>query len=163
MRSNNCLCRPCLLMDPDEMSSRYRGPSIDASYQVSVHLAEWFHGRILKKNRTIRNKNCLWRPCLLMNRDEMSILYRGPSIDSHYQVSVHLARGLRRRILKCEKLTDDEWRPPSDGKRSHYLWEGELKTSCSVLTPAETHVNKYLPLMKHINQYIPLMKYSIYP
>jgi hypothetical protein len=43
------------------------------------------------KNRPIRNKNCLWRPCLLMDRDEMSNLYRRPSIDASYQVSVHLA------------------------------------------------------------------------
>ena len=28
--------------DRDEMSNRYRGPSIDASYQVSVHLAKQF-------------------------------------------------------------------------------------------------------------------------
>jgi hypothetical protein len=28
---------------------------------------------------------------LLMDRDEMSNLYRGPSIDTFYQVSVHLA------------------------------------------------------------------------
>jgi hypothetical protein len=27
------------------------------------------------KNRPIRNKNCLWRPCLLMDRNEMSIFY----------------------------------------------------------------------------------------
>ena len=58
------------------------------------------------RNQPIRNKNCLWRPCLLTDRDEMSILYRGPSIDDSHQVSVHLAEGLQRR-LKCEKLTDD--------------------------------------------------------
>jgi hypothetical protein len=29
---------PCLLMDRDEMTNLYREPSIDASYQVSVHL-----------------------------------------------------------------------------------------------------------------------------
>jgi hypothetical protein len=29
-------------MDWDEISNIYRGPSIDASYQVSVHLAQWF-------------------------------------------------------------------------------------------------------------------------
>jgi hypothetical protein len=29
-------------MDWDKMSNLYRGPSIDASYQVSVHLAEGF-------------------------------------------------------------------------------------------------------------------------
>jgi hypothetical protein len=32
----------------DEMSNLYRGPSIDASYQVSVHLAKRFQ-RIFKK------------------------------------------------------------------------------------------------------------------
>ena len=34
------------------------------------------------KNRPIRNKNRLWQPCLLTDRDEMSNLYRGPSIDA---------------------------------------------------------------------------------
>jgi hypothetical protein len=29
-------------MDWDKMSNLYREPSIDASYQVSVHLAKWF-------------------------------------------------------------------------------------------------------------------------
>ena len=33
----------------------------------------------------------------------MSILYRGPSIDASYQVSVHLVEGFQRRKLKCEK------------------------------------------------------------
>ena len=58
------------------------------------------------KNQPIRNKNCLWWPCLLMDRDEMSNIYRGPFIDASYQVSVHLAEGFQRR-LKCEKLMDD--------------------------------------------------------
>jgi hypothetical protein len=31
------------------MSNLYRGPSIDASYQVSVHLAKRFQRRIFKK------------------------------------------------------------------------------------------------------------------
>ena len=140
------------------MSILYRGPSIDASYQVSVHLAKWFQRRrilrnrpirnknclwrtclstdrdemsnqrtfhrcflpsfdsfgqvvsekeIIFKNRPIRNKNCLWQPCLLTDRDEMNILYRWPSIDASYQVSVHLGMGFQRRRLECEKLTDD--------------------------------------------------------
>jgi hypothetical protein len=42
-----------------------------------------------------------------MDRDKISILYRRPSIDAFYQVSVHLAKGFQRRRLKCEKLTDD--------------------------------------------------------
>ena len=37
----------------------------------------------------------------------MSNLYRGPSIDASYQVSVHLAEGFQRIRLTCEKLTDD--------------------------------------------------------
>jgi hypothetical protein len=34
-----------LLTDRDEMSNLYRGPAIDASYQVSVHLAKRFQRR----------------------------------------------------------------------------------------------------------------------
>jgi hypothetical protein len=35
-------------MDWDKMSNTYREPSIEASYQVSVHLAKRFQRRILK-------------------------------------------------------------------------------------------------------------------
>ena len=65
------------------------------------------------KNQPIRNKSCLWRTCLLPDRDEMSNLYRGFSIDASCQVSFHLAEGFQRRRLKCEKLTD-EWRQTTD-------------------------------------------------
>jgi hypothetical protein len=58
----------------------------------------------------------------------MSNLYRGPSIDASYQVSVHLAKRFQGRRLKCEKLTDDRWRTPNDDKSSHCLWQGGLKT-----------------------------------
>ena len=88
--------------------NRYRGPSIDASYQISVHLDKWFQRRFFR-NKPIRNKNCLWRPGLLMDQDNMSNLYRGPSIDASYQVSLHLAKGFQRGRLKREKLTDAKW------------------------------------------------------
>jgi hypothetical protein len=42
---------------------------------------------IIFRNRLTRNKNCLWRQCLLVDREEMSNLYRGPSIYASYQVS----------------------------------------------------------------------------
>jgi hypothetical protein len=42
-----------------------------------------------------------------MDRDNMTNLYKGPSIDASYQVSVNLAEGFQRRRLKCEKLTDN--------------------------------------------------------
>ena len=81
------------------------------------------------RNEPIRNKNCLWWPCLLTDRDEMSNLYRGPSIDASYKVSVHLAKRFRRRRFFLIGLseTDDRWRTPSDDKNSHCLWQGELK------------------------------------
>ena len=111
------------------MINSHRGPSIDASYQVSVYLAklcqsrrfleidqsgkkivwwpclltDWekisnlykrnFHRCFLPsfgsfghavseeifRNRPIRNKNRLWWPCLLMDRDRMSNLYSRPN------------------------------------------------------------------------------------
>jgi hypothetical protein len=94
-------------MNRDEMSNLYRGPSKDAPYQVSIHLAKRFQRRRFFRNQPIRNKNGLWWPCLLMNLDEMSNIYRGPAIDASYQVSLHLAEQFQRRRLKCEKLTDD--------------------------------------------------------
>jgi hypothetical protein len=77
------------------MSNLIRGPFIDASYQVSVNLARQFQRRRFFRNQPIRNKHYLWWPCLLMDWDEMGILYRGPSIDASYQVSVHLVSGFR--------------------------------------------------------------------
>jgi hypothetical protein len=38
------------------------------------------------KNWPIRNKNCLWWPYLLMDRDKMSTIHRGAPIDA----SIHL-------------------------------------------------------------------------
>ena len=95
IRNKNFLWRPCLLTNWDEMSSHYRGPSIDASYQVSVYLAKRFQRRIFL-NRPIRNKYCLWRPCLQTDQDEISIRHRGPSIDASYRVLVHLVERFQR-------------------------------------------------------------------
>jgi hypothetical protein len=85
-KNKNCLCLPCLLTDRDEIINLYKGPSIDASYQVSVYLGKLFQRRRFFRNQPIRNKNCLWWPCLLTNREEMSSLYRGTSIDAFYQI-----------------------------------------------------------------------------
>ena len=122
-------------MDRDKLSNLYRGPPIDDTYQSFGSFGQAVSEKIFK-NRPIRNKNCLWRPCLVMDRDEMSKLYRGPSIDASYQVSVHLAKGFQKRRLKCEKLTNDrrrttdnERRTTSDDKSSRCLWQGELKMS----------------------------------
>jgi hypothetical protein len=59
-----------------------------------------FRGEDFFRNQPIKNKNDLWWPCLLTDWDEMSNLYRGPSIDASYQVSVHMAKRFQRRFLK---------------------------------------------------------------
>jgi hypothetical protein len=56
------------------------------------------------RNQPVRNKNRLWWPCLLMDRVEISNLYREPSIDACYQVSVHLAKRFQwRRFLEIDQ------------------------------------------------------------
>ena len=99
------------------MSNLYRGPSKDAPYQVSIHLAKWFQRRRFFRNQPIRNKNDLWRSCLLTDRDEMSNLYRGPAIVASYQVSVHLAKRFQRR--RFLKIGQSETR---SGYGSHVCW-----------------------------------------
>jgi hypothetical protein len=49
IRNKNRLWWPCLLMDQDGISNLNKGPSIDASYQVSVHLAKRLQKRRMFK------------------------------------------------------------------------------------------------------------------
>jgi hypothetical protein len=90
------------------MSTFKRGRSKDASYQIVIHLARQFQRRRFHRNQPIRKKNGLWRSCLLTDRNEMSNLYRGPSIDASYQVLDHLVKWLQRRrflqIGQSEKI-----------------------------------------------------------
>jgi hypothetical protein len=67
-------------------------------------------GEDLFRNQPISNKNCLWWPCLLTDRNKMNKLYIGPSIDASYQVLVHLAKRFqRRRFLKlCQSETSQQ-------------------------------------------------------
>ena len=97
IRNKNCLWWLCLLTDRDEFINLYRGLSIEASYRVSVHLPKQFQRRRFFRNQPIRNKNCLWWPCLLTAQDEITNLYRGPSIDASYHVLVHLAKQFQRK------------------------------------------------------------------
>jgi hypothetical protein len=92
------------------MSNLHRGPFKEASYQNSVHLGKRIQRGRLFRNQTIRNKNCLWPSWLSADPDELSNLYRGPSIDASYQVLVYLAKGFQGRRLKCEKLANDRRR-----------------------------------------------------
>jgi hypothetical protein len=94
------------------MSNLYKGPFIDASYQVSVHLTKTVSEEKNFKNQPIRNKNRLWWSCLLLDRDEMSSIYKGPPIDDTYQVLVHLAKRFQRRLFRNQpnRNTNCLWR-----------------------------------------------------
>ena len=114
IRNKNCLWQTCVQSDQDEVKNIYRGPSIDASYQVSVHLAKRFQRNRFFRNRPIRNKNCLWQTCVQSDQDKVKNLYRGPSIDASYQVSVHLAKRFQRnRIFRNRPIRNKNclWRP----------------------------------------------------
>ena len=70
--NKNCPWWTCLLTDRDEMGILYRGPSIAATYQVSVNFAKRFQRRRFFMNRPISNTNCLCWPCLLTDQNEQS-------------------------------------------------------------------------------------------
>ena len=99
IRNKNCLWRSCLLTDRDKLSKLYRTfhrcflPSFGPFGQTVSEEKNL-------KNQPIRNKNRLWRPYLVMDRDEMSNLFRGPSICASYQVSDHLAKRFQRRRIQ---------------------------------------------------------------
>ena len=69
IRNNNWLWQPCLLTKRDDMNNLYKGLSKEASYQVWFIWPSGFRGQYLFRNQPIRNKNCLWRPYLLTDRN----------------------------------------------------------------------------------------------
>jgi hypothetical protein len=57
-----------MFVNRSKMSNLYRGPSIDATYHISVHLAKRFRSRRFLGNLPISNTNCLcWWLCLCLN------------------------------------------------------------------------------------------------
>jgi hypothetical protein len=104
IRNKNCLWWPCLLTDRDEMSNLYRGPSIDASYQVSVHLAKRLSEEKIFKNRPIRNKNYTQ---IIMNMNCQSV---STDLSCHFSYAVIFSSPCER---QCELLPSLGVRPPS--------------------------------------------------
>jgi hypothetical protein len=79
----NCLWWPCLLTDWDKMSNLYKR-TFHRCFLPSFGSFGHAVSEEIFRNRPMRNKNRLWWPCLLMDWDGMSNLYRGPSIDASY-------------------------------------------------------------------------------
>jgi hypothetical protein len=108
--------KPLGQMNRNLVGSIYGRSSIKSAHFVPIHLQTW--PQINLKNQSIRNKNRLWRPCLLTDLDGMSNFYRGPSIDAFYKVSDHLA-----------KSSETSW--PNDMKLGKkHLWK-VLYRDCS--------------------------------
>ena len=60
------------------------------------------------RNRPIRNKNCLWRPCLVMDQYEMSNHNRGLSIDAFCHLPVSEEKIFRNLPIRNKNCL---WRP----------------------------------------------------
>ena len=102
------------LSDRDEMRKLYKGPSMEAPYQILINLAKQFQRKRFLIYQPIRNKNRPWRPCFLSDRDEMRKLYKGPSIDAPYQIFINLAKRFqRRRFLMYQPIRNKNcpWQP----------------------------------------------------
>ena len=54
------------------MSSLYRGPAIDASYQVSVHLTKWFQRKRFFFFKSANQKQELPMAALFINESELN-------------------------------------------------------------------------------------------
>ena len=86
-------------MDRDEMSNLNRGPSIDASNQVSVHLAIGFRGEDLFKSANQKQELPV-AAMFVMDWDKMSNLYKGPPIDASYLSFSSFGSGVSEEKLK---------------------------------------------------------------
>ena len=86
--------------DRDGMSNLYRGPCIDASYQVSDHLAKRFQRKIfLEIDQSETRIACVGHVCKWIGTKLALFIYRGSPIDASYRVSVHLAKRFQRRRI----------------------------------------------------------------
>jgi hypothetical protein len=109
--------KPLCQMNRNLVGCIYGRSSIKTAHFVPIHLQIWLLQTILVSdwsisknillwnclNRPIRNKNCLWWPCLLTDQNGMRISHRGPSIDASYHASVHLHKLFQsRRFLEIE-------------------------------------------------------------
>ena len=101
-KNKNCLWRPCLVTDRDEMTILFNWLAFHRCFLSSFSSFGQADSEKIIRNWPTRNKNCIWRQRLLTYRDKMRNLYREHPID----VLVHLDKRFQRRRLKCEKLSD---------------------------------------------------------
>ena len=124
------------------MRKLYTEPSIGAPYQNSVHVATRFQRRRFFRNQPIRNKNCLWWPCLLTDQDKMSNLYKV------YRCSIpnfgtYLAKWFKRR--RFLEIDQSETRIPCGDhvcKRIRMKWATFIEPSIDASYQVSVHLAK---------------------
>ena len=77
----------CFLSDQDKMRKLHKWSSIDAQYQILIHLAKWFQRRRFLMYHQISKKNCPWLSLFSSDCGYMRKLYKGLSIP----ILIHLA------------------------------------------------------------------------
>ena len=93
-----------MLAEWNQMKKLYRGSYIDVSCQVWLHFAKQFQTRRFFQTVDNQKQELPMAPYLLVERNEMEKLYRGPYMDAYCQVWFHLAKLFQRRRLKYEKV-----------------------------------------------------------
>ena len=113
------------------MGNFYRGTSIDASYRVSVHLAKRFQRRRFKTSANQKQELPVAAMSVNGSGQNVQSLERTffrcflPSVSSFdWGVS---EKKIKMWKVNRRRTSDDGRRTPSDGKSSHFLWQGELK------------------------------------
>jgi hypothetical protein len=77
----------------------FSSPDPKGHVRYCHHLASVVH-----PSSTNQKQEFPWRSYLLVERNEMEKIYRGPYIDAYCQVWFHLAKLFQRRRLKYEKV-----------------------------------------------------------
>ena len=102
----------------------HRGHSIDASYQVSVHLVKRFQRKRFFKSAN--QKQELPVVAMFVNGSRQNVQSLERTFDRCFLPSFSsFGWGVSEEKIKMWKVNGQ--RMPSDGKSSHYLWQGGLK------------------------------------
>jgi hypothetical protein len=120
IKHGRCLFSNLKISEKKSVKNRKLLKKFDSSLYPTKFRFTWqsgFRGEDFFRNHPIRNKNCLWWPYLLTDRDEMSNHNRGLSIDASYKVLVHLAKRFQccyqtiKEQCIYNSLSDHEWWP----------------------------------------------------